>query len=110
MISYIWIKTQKENFHFWNEASEDIGFLKNRHRHLFYFKVYIEVLHNNREIEFFQFKKFIEDKLESKRLWEDMSCEMISDWLFKIINFEYPKRKIIIEVSEDNENGSKKEY
>ncbi len=35
---------------------------------------------------------------------------MISDSLYRQITTQFPKRKISIDVSEDNENGSYKEY
>ena len=110
MKSYIWVTTQQSNFHSWKDAKNDVEFLKYKHRHIFYFKVYIEVFHDDREIEFFQFKNFIEHKLESKKLWENKSCEMIADWLYNIIRKKITDRTIIIEVSEDNENGCRNEY
>ena len=40
----------------------------------------------------------------------DKSCEMMSDDLFIKISTEYPNRDVWIEVSEDGENGSYKQY
>jgi len=34
------------------------------------------------------------------------SCEMISDDLYEVIATRYPDRNIVIQVSEDNENGA----
>ncbi len=41
---------------------------------------------------------------------DNKSCEMISDELHYAIKAKYPKRDITIEVSEDLENGSHKNY
>ena len=65
--------------------------------------------HNDRDIEFIQFKRWLEAlysgdgavlKLDYK------SCEMMSDDLYDIISQKYPDREVWIEVSEDGENGS----
>lgn len=120
MKSFIYIKTQKEGFHYWKNAPKEVEFLKYPHRHIFYIKVSIELLeHNDREIEFFMFKKEVDDILIS--IWaahglkhsavcDGVSCEMMSDELGKYLQEVYPKRKIIIDISEDDENGSYKEY
>jgi hypothetical protein len=77
------------------------------HRHIFHFKVGIEVYHNNREIEFIQFKRWIENLYKENILQLDFkSCEMISDDLFDQIATKYPNRNVEITVSEDNENGA----
>lgn len=110
MKSFIWITTQKENFHSWKNAPNDVLYLRNEHRHIFYFKVWISVKHNDREIEFITFKNYIEYLLDMKKIWKNKSCEMISDWLYELVIIKYPKRKVKIEVAEDGENGSYKEY
>ena len=113
------IKTNIEGFHFWKNAPKEVGFLKYPHRHIFYFHVAISVLHDDRELEFFIFKKFINDCIDfiwiehGLNLWnkcDEMSCEMISNELAKMINKKYSKRDIVIRVSEDDENGSFIEY
>ena len=107
--TYVWITTQFDAVHSFPNAEGDVDFLKHAHRHLFKVKVWIQVFHNEREIEFITFKRFIAEKL----LFTDyafMSCESMSDCLFNEITKKYPKRKIKIELSEDGENGSYKEY
>jgi len=118
--SYIWITTQKEGYHYWDGAKDSVQFLKNIHRHIFNFRVDIEVKHNEREIEFFTFKKFINEGINE--VWrkynldfcdennKGCSCETISDGLYSIINKWYKDRDVIIEISEDKENGSRKIY
>ena len=109
MTNYIWITTQFEGFHKYPMAPKEVDFLKNEHRHIFHLKIWIEVLHNDREIEFILFKRYI-DSIINKKNFDFRSCEMISDDLYVEVNKKYPDRKIKIEVSEDGENGCEKEY
>ena len=109
MVNMIWITTQFEGFHKYPDAPEDVAFLKNLHRHMMKLKVSISVKHNDREIEFFQFKRFVESLIKNNS-FDYKSLEMISDDLHKLINKKYPNREIWIELSEDGENGSFKQY
>ncbi len=110
MVSFIWITTQFEGLHKYPKAPEDVSFLRNEHRHLFKVKVWIEVTHNDREIEFFQFKEFVEKLIDYENL-NFLSCEMISDKIGEGIVQQYGiERRLRIEISEDGENGSYKEY
>jgi len=111
MTNYIWITTQKEMLHMYPEAPEGVEFLKNLHRHMFHFKIYLEIKHTARDVEFIQFKLYINqliDKMD-KNL-KNKSCEMISNYLADKIKEDYSKRDIKIEVSEDGENGSEYYY
>ena len=109
MTNYIWVTTQFEGFHKYSDAPEEVSFLKNKHRHIFHVKVWIEVGHNDRDIEFFIFKKQVETLLQNSNL-NNSSCEMIADYVHNKISLAYPNRKMKIEVSEDGENGCEKEY
>lgn len=112
MTNYIWITTTKKFIHNYPEAPEKVKFLRNKHRHLFHFRIDLEVKHENRDIEFIMFKKEI-DKFLDERFSDDLgplSCEMISDIIAFEIAMKHPDRDIIIEVSEDGENGSKNYY
>lgn len=117
----IWITFRKEGIHKYPAAltdpklatgdEYDVSFLGYPHRHVFHFKISIEVFHDDRDIEFIQFKRWLEKLYDQKTLQLDYkSCEMISDDLFKQITKRYPGRTIEIEVSEDGENGSKARY
>ena len=107
--SFIWITHNFEGFHKYPDAPDEVVFLKNEHRHIFHLKIWIEVFHDDREIEFFMFKNFIKTLIKTDS-FNHMSCEMISDILYEKINKKYPKRDVKIEVSEDKENGSFIEY
>ena len=107
--SFVWITSQFEGFHKYPAAPEGVEFLKDEHRHIFKLKVWIEVFHNDRDVEFILFKRFVQSSIQENK-FDFKSCEMISDDLQKLIATKYPKRDIKIEVSEDGENGSYKEY
>ena len=117
----IWVTFQKEGIHTYPAALDDpklatgdeydVSFLGYPHRHIFHFKVWIEVFHDDRDIEFIQFKRWMEKLYAVKTLQLDFkSCEMISDDLYVEIAKRYPGRTVEIEVSEDGENGSKAKY
>lgn len=108
-MNYIWITTQFEGFHKYPDAPEEVSFLREIHRHIFHVKVWIEIFHDDRDIEFILFKRFINSIIKEKNL-DYKSCEMISDDLYREIADKYPNRKIKIEISEDSENGSYTEY
>jgi hypothetical protein len=76
---------------------------------MFKLKVWIQVFHNDRDIEFILFKRFIDGLIKNGQL-NHKSCEMISDDLHSQIRNSYPNRTIWIEVSEDGENGNFKKY
>lgn len=112
----IWGTFQKEGIHMYPGADrdpllatgdwDDVGFLGFPHRHIFHFKVWIEVFHDDREIEFIQFKRWLERSYTDGTLeLNHKSCEMIARDLWAVIEARYPNREIWISVSEDNENG-----
>ena len=117
----IWVTFAKEGIHKYPAALEDpklatgdeydVSFLGYPHRHMFHFKVEIEVFHDDRDIEFIQFKRWLEKLYAEGTLQLDYkSCEMICDDLAEHINNKYPNRKLTITVSEDNENGATCSY
>ncbi len=113
---WIWVTFQKEGVHCYPAASSDtnlldVSFLGFPHRHIFYFKVSIEVNHNDRDIEFIQFKRWLQSLYDEKILNLDYkSCEMITEDLYEKITKHFPRRSVKIDVSEDNENGSYIEF
>ena len=108
----IWVTFQKEGSHCYPVAATDpnladVQFLSYPHRHMFYFKVWIEIFHNDRELEFIQFKRWLESLYATAVLELDYkSCEMIAEELYAKIHDKYPQRNVMIDVSEDNENGA----
>lgn len=120
--SMIWVTFTQEGIHKYPAAAtdpklatggwDDVSFLGVPHRHIFHFKVYIEVFHDDRDIEFIQFKRWLQRlyNVEGVLQLDYKSCEMIADELYNEINKKYPDRRVAIEVSEDNENGCFKHW
>ena len=107
----IWVTFQKEGIHKYPDAPDEVDFLRYPHRHMFHFKVQIEVYDNDRDIEFFIFKRWLESLYADDTLQLDYkSCEMMADDLAKQIKDKYPGRQLSIDVSEDGENGCHVEY
>ena len=116
-LSMIWVTFRKEGIHMYPAAATDpklatgdeydVSFLGTPHRHIFHFKVYIQVFDDDRDIEFIQFKRWLE-KCYNDGILElnHKSCEMIARELNATITARYPGRKTIIDVSEDGENGA----
>jgi hypothetical protein len=122
----VWVTFQKEGIHKYPAAltdpalatgdEYDVSFLGYPHRHIFHFRVWIDVFHNDRDIEFIQFKRWLENLFrpghtdnnnnnDSVLSLDYKSCEMIADDIYIQIAQRYPDRAVWIEVSEDNENG-----
>jgi hypothetical protein len=117
----IWVTFRKEGIHCYPAAATDpalktgdeydVSFLGTPHRHIFHFRVWIDVLHNDRDIEFIQFKRWLENLYKDGILQLDYkSCEMMADDLYAEIAGRYPDRAIWIEVAEDGENGALIKY
>jgi hypothetical protein len=119
----IWVTFQKEGIHCYPAAltdpnlatgdEYDVSFLGTPHRHIFHFRVSIDVFHNDRDIEFIQFKRWLISLYNSQNSVLELnykSCEMIADDLYSQIAARYPKRTVIIDVSEDGENGCVIQY
>ena len=111
----IWVTFQREGIHCYPAAGtepklEDVSFLAHPHRHIFHFRVGIEVVHNDRDIEFIQFKRWLESLYQGTLELNYKSCEMICDDLYEAIATRYLDRVIEISVSEDNENGATIRY
>ena len=86
----IWVTFQKEGIHKYPNAPKEVEFLKYPHRHIFRFNVQIQVYDNDRDIEFFIFKRWLESLYANDTLELDYkSCEMIADDLAKEIKDKY---------------------
>lgn len=117
----IWVTFQKEGIHRYPAAAtdpslktgdwDDVSFLGVPHRHIFHFRVEMDVFHDDRDVEFIQFKRWMERLYTEGTLELDyQSCEMMADALASQIHLKYPDRCLIVSVSEDNENGAIKHY
>ena len=107
MNRYIVVKTQFEALHCWPECPiEEVSFLKNLHRHIFYVVMKWKVWHTDRQKEFIVTKRAVDTAIQK---WDKdlgrASCEDIADRLhdtFLDCTF--------VSVFEDNENGVEVTY
>jgi hypothetical protein len=108
------VKLQVEGAHYFAKAKElfpEVGFLADRHRHIFHIKACMEVFHDDRDIEFILFKRGVIDYLHSNYHsitsgmleFDNMSCEAIARELRDYFHCEW------VEVWEDDENGARVE-
>ena len=116
--SFIWVTFQKEGIHKYPQAATDpklatgdwldVSFLGTPHRHIFHFRVEMEVFYDDRDVEFIQAKRIMERWYADSILQLDYkSCEMMARELHTMCNLAWPDRDYVIEVSEDGENGSR---
>ncbi len=94
--------------HCWPEAPEEVDFLRNPHRHLFWFTAWATIT-KSRQIEFFLLRnqmQVLTAKIADYNFlgydFKDFSCEQIAEKLLK----HAPPSVYAIKVSEDNENAS----
>ena len=79
----IWVTFSQEGVHFYPGADtnpatatgewDDVSFLGYKHRHIFHFKVWIEVFHDDRDIEFIQFKRWLQRLYNQDSVLEPVS-------------------------------------
>lgn len=110
----IYVTFQQEGIHCYPEAAtdenlKDVSFLGVPHRHIFHVKVWLEVKHDNRDVEFILLKRELQKQFSNDE-FNSKSCEMICDDIALYIQNKYPNRWIAVDVSEDGENGSYAEY
>ena len=119
----IWVTFRREGIHKYPAAATDpalatgdhydVSFLGFPHRHIFHFRVWIDVFHNDRDVEFIQFKRWLEKLYSGDQgvlSLDYKSCEMIADDLYLQIAERYPNRAVWIEIAEDGENGALIKY
>ena len=119
--TFVYASVQKEGYHNFPESATlpqfatgdeyDVSHLAHRHFHYFYIKVWVQVTHHNRNIEFIQLRRWLDRFYGNETLeFGAKSCEMIADELTQTLSSMYPKSEIRVDVSEDNINGAYSEY
>lgn len=77
-----------EGYHAWPEAPAECDYLRARHRHLFVIRTWMEVTHNDRDLEINIWsnavKKALEDRYGSPCEFGSMSCESIAQMILTI--------------------------
>ena len=101
--SFIWVTFQKEGIHKYPAAATDpklatgdwldVSFLATPHRHIFHFRVEMEVFHDDRDVEFIQAKRIIERWYSDGTVQLDFkSCEMMARDLYDKLIATWPDR------------------
>jgi len=108
----IYVTFQREGIHKYPAAANIAGveFLANEHRHIFHFKVMIQVFHDDRDIEFILFKRELESIFGDQLSVNNKSCEMLATDLINYLINKYTNRSVEVTVSEDGENGAIVKY
>jgi hypothetical protein len=96
-----------EASHCWPDAPKPVAFLKFDHRHVFHCRARIEVLHDDRELEFILVKRCLEQEVKT---WGfdlgSQSCEQMALLVLEFIMKKYGLRRSSVSVHEDGENGA----
>lgn len=114
MKRYVICNLTKEVYHRYPKAPDAVWYLRNLHRHLLHIEVTVEVVHNERDIEFIMLKHEVERYYDSlgldsyKTPHEEISCEQIAELIISMLRRHYgPDRDIAVSVMEDGENGAR---
>lgn len=105
----VYCSVQLEGIHHWPDCPfDEVFYLRDLHRHVFHFKAYVPVYHDDRDVEFIMLKHQITEYLNDTYYEDDFkclnfehrSCEMLARELIDVFDL------IKCEVSEDGENGA----
>ena len=107
----IWasVKFQRELFHYWLAAPQEVIFLRNLHRHIFFFEVDVQQFGDDRDLEYFILRKKVMQWFDSQTFSYSTSCEMFARAVREFLLVEYPGRQVRVSVFEDSENGCRLE-
>lgn len=112
---YIIVQFREPYIHRWVEAD---NYLQRYHRHELHFRIYIEVRHEERELEFIEVKEHLHgyfraltqkayfDGSQANKIFRgEASVETIAKVMAAHIQERYGQRAVIVEILEDGENG-----
>lgn len=97
------MRLEFEGFHRWPQAPSDVAYLRDRHRHVFHIEARFAVDHDNRAVEFIQFKGEMLEWLRNRFPGNELgtkSCEQIAGLLLEAFALQS------CAVFEDGENGA----
>ena len=102
MKKQVFVTFEYEGWHSWPNAPQAQEYLRNSHRHLFNFKIWYLVNHNDREIEFIAKKmEMMGFVAQHFNKYDFGSCESVAE---AILNSDPIITRVV--VSEDGENGA----
>lgn len=110
MKTHIHVTTSFVGVHRWPDARGQHAYLANPHRHVFQVDVWVQVMHDDRELEFFAVQDFVSEELPHFHMGA-LSCEQVATEILRRLLEEYGgHREVDVEVSEDGENGAMVEW
>lgn len=115
-ICEVWVRFQQEGWHCWPDAPDNVSYLRDSHRHMFWYEVRVGVgrTEYDRGIEFHTLLKFCREQAQGPNLGAN-SCEMLAlamaeivqAWCNDVDTQHFPCwRTVTVTVSEDNECGA----
>jgi len=107
-IDRTWIRvfSQFEAQHCWKNAPESEAYLRNPHRHMFFVTVEIPVYHDDRDVEFYAFKKYLGGRLLLLPKPMEHSCEQYCKDIATFLRRDLGHTTVRVCVSEDNLEGA----
>jgi hypothetical protein len=105
-VTRIWVTWRAPGFHRWLGAEGKRRYLADRHRHVFHFKVALDVRHNDREVEFHDLLDHCRAITRPEHDWDLSSCEDIAKLILIRVAERWPDRRPQVSVSEDGECGA----
>lgn len=107
MATAIFVTFQVERVHCWPDADDEVKYLRQLHRHLFHWHVKVSVKHDDREIEFIQFRSECIAVVNAVVPFKStLSCEQMALAFLERMKGKYKGRAFEVTVSEDGENGA----
>lgn len=101
------VKTQFEAIHSWEGCDIDrVNFLQNEHHHIFDVEVRIKQEHDNRDIEYLNMKKNIDEVLENSISKKNRSCEQYAKLIRDAVMKMTGREDVEVIVKEDNGCGA----
>lgn len=106
--THIWVTWDVVGYHCYPAAPDEVGFLRQTHRHVFKFKAQVEVFDDDRDIEFFMLQRRLKGLIRTEEVdFGAYSCEMLARDVVDYIVAHYgEQRRVVVECSEDGENGA----
>ena len=107
--SSIRVSEQIDGVHSWPDAPEHRFYLRSPHRHRFVVTVWIQVAHENRDVEFHDLQDRVRDMIRQGREgvinFSSLSCEHIArQLLYDLAAYGYTPLRV--KVMEDDECGA----
>ncbi len=118
MSARVWVTRSFVGFHHWPDAPDGRNYLGKRHRHLFGVRVEVPVRHDDRDVEFHDLSRLVEDTCERMgdggaqggRELGAMSCEAIARLIAQEVVLAFHCGEATVHVDEDGECGATVDY